>query len=296
MLQGFAKPGGSGIFGHGCTVSSKKSLRRATRHIATRCLAPYGRSSQWHCFTAPEALSVYDLAARCWDLSELSPLKVPYSGVWHVSAECPVGVSPGLELRWTTVSEVSSGLCAHCAVLLSFSLSIPGLTDSSTDWVVSPLAEALLVVLLYSIATSKLRSTRGLPGWITQTARQAQSSLGGSLVIEEALKLSLKKRLSLLRQSGVYQDPRSSLVAPFETRAGGVLLLSDEAYVKDSFVVLPRAATYVASREELHEAVLVEISDRSTLDVFVSLLVSGLDDSEASRAATALTGHSALHA
>lgn len=280
-------------------MSSKKSLRRATRHIANRCLAPYGRSSQWHCFTAPEALAVYGAVATAWQLQPLAPLLVPYSGVWHVSSMCPSALSSSSSLHWTTVSEVSSSLCAHCSALLSFSLSIPGLTGPSTDWVVSPIAEALLAVLLYSVATAKLTEPQGLPGWITQTARQTSQSLGGSRVIDEALKMSAKKRIALLRRSFVSSSGSSSLIAPFESRSGGVLLLSDEAYTKDSYVVLPHASVRAPlkhARQVLTDAMPVEATDRATLEVFVSLLESGLGSTDASRAASALLGHSTQYA
>ena len=244
---------------------------------------------------------MYGDVSRVWELPPLSPLLVPYSGVWHVSPDCPAAHSPSADLHWAPVSQVASGLCTHCALLITVSLSFARLTGSSTDWVVSPIAEALLAVLLYSVATSKIVSPQGLPGWITETARQAQSALGGSPVIEEALKMSSKKRHALLSRGPVSRSAHSSLVAPFESRAGGTLLLSDTAYTKDSFVVLPYAATRVslehpAARRALQEAIPVGATDRATLDLFVSLLESGLDERSASRAAVALLGHGTQYA
>ena len=111
--------------------------------------------------------------------------------------------------------------------------------------------------------------------------------------------MSAKKRIALLRRSFVSSSGSSSLVAPFESRSGGVLLLSDAAYTKDSYVVLPHASVRSPlqhARQVLTDAMTVKATDRATLEVFVSLLEAGLRSTDASRATTALLGHSTQYA
>lgn len=275
----------------------ERRLVRSVRTVSQSCLSPYEPPGTWHCFAAMEALRIYPQVKTHWDLPNAREAYLPINsgGTWHVTSLCPAAMWSSTKGATVEVEEALQRLCHHCQVLLTTSDGLSSLLSDDAWWDASPIAEALLVSLLFILSHPESRAAHPMLGWVTQAARQAAScslnlNFGEDSVLSVALCKSAAHRSSLLPEVGVFvsRELETSLFAPVLSVAGGHLLLSDEARILGENVLLTNASYSYASERAPTKMQELPFADSATAELFGSLSVAGMGVTEAAQASLLL--------
>lgn len=261
-------------------------------------MAPYETPKVWHCFAAMNALRMYPRAKSGWKLPDAGEAYLPNNsnGTWHVTSLCPSAMWSSTKGALVAVEDALLHLCHHCQMLLTTSEGVASLRSDQAWWDASPIAEALLVSLLFILSHPESRAAYSVFGRITQEARNtAATAVDRQLSTPSALMVALQKssqhRHSLLQDAGVLVSPEAetSLFAPVFSVPGGHLLLSDKSRVLGGNVLLTQASYKPVFEREPTKMRTLPFADRETVELFGALSATGLDVQAASQAALLLT-------
>ena len=286
--------------------SDGRYFQRNIVRVAESCAVGAFSGNQWLCRWNLEALSLYGLVAERWDLPLVTGLRLPVSETgfdvsqkrWHVSHLCPGALSKSVTIRYTTLEEVSRNMCAHCSVVTQHSSGVLSMFDATDTWEAGGVGAAMMAVLLFSLTqTTKIEKAplerSALTGLVTGMTRTAAASGATNPnfgdIIPRVLGNTLQMRTSLLERRGVRNCDGFSLFARNNTLGGGLLQLSDSAYLIKDYVVLSNAHldSYAASTLGAHIFSTPHTSE-SALGLQIELLDSGLTPVDAQAATNAL--------
>lgn len=262
------------------------TTRRLVRELSTSFSAPYFSASLWQTHAASKALHRFPAVAKRWDLPLTSTLRLCYtSRQFHPVETCPMhrtGV-----LADASLAEVVASLCPHCAVLLGSSAHIQYVVSPSNPEVLTyPLVYAMLSSLLYAHAHPAALGTPHALGWLSLAASEA-TALDSDLsrLLEAPLEKARSRRAELYMEVSAPLLAESSspalMLAPAFHRAGAHLALEPTSIYRYGLVVVPSAPPLRLSAP----ASVLPSLDPITLEVFLSLLSSGMDEKSAHTAA-----------